>query len=523
LGAFALVAGALQIVATAALGRARSDAIARAAAEGATLYLVGALASGLGLLVVWLLRRRPLVAAVTFLLWQGAVFWPLRARGSRLGLAYHGEYILHHFVALLSAAVCMAVLSHWIRRIELGRARFGSVVLGGLGSIVLLFSHVVSQPSLLLRLPESLHQAATAALLSAVIVALVVFWRRMQPPTMRMITALLLVPLMLRVGLAFPGGLAGAPVPMWGRSAVMTAIVIAATVTFVSFRPRMAMGLRIAVMALSALATAFLYVLYRRGFGELEDDVGGLAQSLFGFPLPYPNYVSDLKIFASMVGLFFIFNVVYGGLLASAERHRGVAFGLLCVAGLGLTNAQLALMVGAALLLLLDTSLRDDHEPPAMLLPPTPVDEILLATAERLGLPQPVTLADAPRTVVAMRGEVSSTSIDVRARRSSKHGWAVELRVGVIGRGRPSAELVPDDSQNGARPAHELGRTHRIEGSARALEQIGDPVLDAIIPFPRSRARFWEAGTSIALGDDLEQLEPGRLARLIVRLARSLG
>ena len=530
LGAFALVAGALQIVATTALGRARSDAIVRAAAEGATLYLLGALATAVGLLVVWLLRRRPPIAAVVLVVWQAAVFWPLSKRATWLGLAYHGEYILHHFLALVCAATCITVLASWRRRNELGPARLVPVTLGLLGAGTLAFLHVASQPSVQMRASSTLHETATAALLLSVLAGLAIGWRTIRPPAMRIVAVLLLTPLLLRIGLAFPEGLTGAAVPMGGRTALMTAVVLAATGVFVAFRPRLPTALRIAAVSLSAIATALLYVAYRRGFGELEDDVGGLAQSLFGFPLPYPNYVSDPKLFASMVGLFFIFAVVTAGLLSSTERPRGIAFGLLCVTGLGLTNPQLALMAGAGLLLFLDIGIeqgthgnpQDEGESTSALPPSTPVEDILLAAAERLDLPDPVTLADAPRAIVALRGEVATATIDVRARRLRSEMWAIDLQIGMIGRGRPDAELVPDSSQDGTRPAHELGRTHRIRGSARALEQLGDPVLDAMMPFPRARARFWEAGITIALGDDLEQLDAARLARLIARMARSL-
>jgi hypothetical protein len=521
-GAFALVAGVLQILATAALGRARVDAVARAAADGAGLYLLGAVATAIGLLAVWLLRRRPLVAVITFLVWQLAVYWPLLRRTSMLGLSYHGEYILHHFAALISAAACVTVLRSWSRRAELGRARWIPVVIGVSASMALVVLHVISQPSIVLRAPPAVQQVSTAALFVSAIAGLAICWRNLRP-NMRLVVGLLLVPLLLRVALAFPDGLTGAPVPMWGRWLVMTSIVIAATGTFIAFRPRVTPPLRITLVVVSALVTAILYILYRRGFGELEDDVGGLAQSLFGFPLPYPNYVSDAQIFICMVAIFFILNVVYTSLVSSHDRHRGVALGLLGVTGLGLTNAQLGLMAGAGLLLLIDTSTDDEDETQSTAVPPpAPVDEILLATAERLGLPQPVALADAPKTVVALRGEVSSMQVDIRARRVGRDAWELDVRIGVLGRGRPRVELVPDAGQAGQRPAHEIGATHRIRGSARELEQLGDVVLDAMMPFPRARARFWEAGTSIALGDDLEQLEPGRLARLVVRVARSL-
>ena len=58
---------------------------------------------------------------------------------------------------------------------------------------------------------------------------------------------------------------------------------------------------------------------------ELEDGIGGLAQSLFGFTLPYPTYVPGWKIIVVTVALFFVFATVYGGLMSWNERVRGLA------------------------------------------------------------------------------------------------------------------------------------------------------------------------------------------------------
>ena len=110
LPAMAAVAGLLQLIAGVALGLASPEALHRAAREGprATILVVLALA-GCGLLA-WLLRQRPAAAAGLGLagpLLAGLVVW--KGGLSKLGLAYHGEFILHHFLALVCAALCLAI------------------------------------------------------------------------------------------------------------------------------------------------------------------------------------------------------------------------------------------------------------------------------------------------------------------------------------------------------------------------------------------------------------------------------
>ncbi|MCA9708921.1 MAG: hypothetical protein KDK70_23955, partial [Myxococcales bacterium] len=148
LAAVALIAGILQVMATVLLGLASLDELRAAAAEGAQQYLLGTLAAVLGVIVVWFLRRRPLWAAGLLLVWQAAVFWPLHTRTSLLGLAFHGEYVLHHFTGLLAAATCVAIGMHWIRRADLGPGRVVPGLLAVAGALTLLLAHLLEQPNL---------------------------------------------------------------------------------------------------------------------------------------------------------------------------------------------------------------------------------------------------------------------------------------------------------------------------------------------------------------------------------------
>lgn len=522
LGAVALLAGVLQVMATVLLGLAPLDDLRAAAAEGAQQYLLGTLATGLGLVVVWFLRRRPLAAAVLLLVWQGAVFWPLRARTSLLGLAFHGEYVLHHFTGLLAAAICVAIGAHWLRRRELGPAR---LVPGGLavaGTLALVLAHVLEQPSLGGVVPAWLERSGTAALLLSWGTAVPALWRHLGPPRLRWVAVALWVPFVVRVALSWPEGLAGASVADAGRPVLMIGMVAAAVATFAGFRASPSPPIRTLVLTFSGLATVLLYYFYRHGFGELEAGLGGLAQSLFAFSLPYPSYVPAWKVWGVMLGLFAMFAAAYGGLVTPGQRVRGVALSLLVVTGLGLSTPPLVLMTGAAALLWIDSLSGGGPAAAARTPPPRPMEEILGATAERLGTPGVVMLeGGSGDTLLAVRGEVGEAVLDLRARPGgASEGWEVTLTVGLLGRGRPRMALYPEPGDDGPRPAHLLGRTHRARGEVRRLEHLDDALLDAVQPFPQAVIELWDAGARATLGGELSQLDDERLAALIRELAR---
>jgi hypothetical protein len=196
-------------------------------------------------------------------------------------------------------------------------------------------------------LPSAVTDLTTVIALLSPAVAIGVLWTRAAPRRLAWVSVALLVPVLARIGFALPEGLSGGSVPDVWQSVVMFTVIVAACITFWAFRPEMPKPIRALVMVLSALATTLIYLIYHRGFGELEDGIGGLAQSLFGFVLPYPSYVSVWKILLVTVALFFVFATVYGGLMSWNERVRGLALGLLAITGIGLSNPQLVLMLVA--------------------------------------------------------------------------------------------------------------------------------------------------------------------------------
>jgi hypothetical protein len=516
LAALALLAGVFQLLAGIRLGLARTDALETAATEGAGIYILATLAASLGLVAIWLLRRRPLVAVGALLLWELLVFWPLYYRTSLLGLALHGEVIAHHFVTILSAILCVALPLRWAQRRDLGRVRTAPLLLAALAVAALVSAHLLSNtgfPTL-----RWLEQVGAALLLTSTVAGLVALWRHTHAQRARVFFIALFAVLILRIALAGLDGLSGALVPATRVPLLMTFAVLASALGFFLIRPHLGLLLMALVSAGSAVVTVFFYWVYRNDFGHIEDSIGPLAQSLCGFTLPYPSYVEGWKITVVVFAIFFVLNTAYTCLLSAPDRERGIALGLLVTAGLGLTSPQLVLMVGAAFLLFLDT-LGRVPEPAADEPKLDPVDLLAMLT-EGLGFPGPIVLDEDAGRVVAVRGVVGDTSVDLRARPDGDEGWRILLRVGVVGRGRAALELIPEAGSRGRRPPHEIGSTHRLRGEPRDLEALGDGPLDALVPFPSARARFWEAGSEVDLGDDPSLLDADSLAALVRALAR---
>jgi hypothetical protein len=174
-------------------------------------------------------------------------------------------------------------------------------------------------------------------------------------------------------------------------------------------------------------------------------------------------------------------------------------------------------MLVAGHLLWIDTLVeKGDTEAAA---PAQPVEDVMSKAADLLGLPAPVVLETVEGAVVSVRGDLHGTAIDVRARPMPAGRWLMTVRTGVMGRGRPDVELTPDRGEGGERPTHEISRTHRVRGSVRALESLGDEALDALVPFIDARARFWAAGAEIDLGRDLSGLDAEGLGNLVRAMA----
>lgn len=541
LAGVALVAALLQVVASIALGMARSDDFARAAAEDPRVYLVVAALLTAAVYSVWLVRERVPVALTLAVAWPVGMAFGLRGHASGLGLAFHGEFILHHFSALLCLILAVSVPFNWARDRRLGRLRWLPAALALPGAALLATAHLASA-SLPVD-PEWLAEAWVATtggalLLAAWPLAVALFWRDLGPKQRRPIALILLVPVLVRLGFSGPHGLSGelvgdAAIPWLGA-----AIIAAAIATLLLLRPRVDLWVTVLVGAICLLGSAFFFWLYEHGFGELEDGLGGLLQSLFGFQLPYPSYVDTAKAAALMTGLFFIFVTVYSALVSTEDRIRGIALGLMMIAGLGFSSPHLVLMLGVGATLFIETllpgapyrELRRDglldfavpSDPDAAAAVGSSLQACFESLAERLHLEPPMQVQTDRGSLVAMHGELDGLPVDLRGR-IERSGPRVEIILGVPGDGDPEFELIPDRGQRGQRPAHLLSRSHRVAGDVRALEVFGDAPLDALSSFPTAYLRAWPAGVEVELGRDLAGLRVDNLEALVRGVTRSLS
>lgn len=543
IAAVALAAGLLQIIASVALGLASLERFTAAADERPAIYMVVAVLIGAGSLSVWLMRGRLAIALTLAAVWPVGMWYALRPHTSLLGLAYHGEFVLHHLAAMLCLFVAVGVPLAWAFDDRLGKLRWFPAVFAVPGTLALVGSHLGRAPLGPLWLADrSLATTGAALLLLAWPVAIAVFWRQLGPRQRRPLSVLLLLPLLVRVGTAGWDGLSGELVPQAHIVWVGAALIVTGISTLVLLRPRLEHWVLAVVGIICLLGSMFAYYLYEHGFGELEDGLGGLLQSQFGFVVPYPSYVDDTRSAALMMGLFFMFVTVYAALVSAEDRVRGIALGLMVIAGIGFSSPHLALMFGTGALLVIEGMLpgAPDREldaapgysayvPQDLEQAATPSDgqlarvhAVLDGLAERLGLDAPTVVATGPHAAsIGLRGELGGAVLDVRAR--VEPGAArIELSVGLPGRGDSVFELIPDPGKRGQRPAHLLARSHRVHGEMRALETFGDAPLDALTCFPTAYLRAWDGGVSVDLGRELVSLRVDHLEALVRSLARAL-
>ncbi|EDM78545.1 hypothetical protein PPSIR1_14945 [Plesiocystis pacifica SIR-1] len=572
LAAVALVAGLLQVLASVALGMARADDFEAASSESSAIYLLAAALVTAGVFAIYLVRERPAIALTLGTVWPLGMFFGLRKHATVLGLAFHGEFILHHLAAILAFALAVMVPLRWARDEQLGPAwqRMGPAALAVPGAALLLVGHL----STLLQPPPPGSEAGLAQALSlggqpwitelgaglliaAWPLAVGLFWTRLGPAERRPIALILLAPMVVRLATAGVHGLSGALVAPAAVPWLGATMVVASVLTLGLLRPRLDRWVTAVVGIICLFGSMLFYYFYEHGFGELEDGLGGLLQSLFGFQVPYPPYTDDLRSAALMLGLFFMFVTVYTALVSTEDRSRGLSLGLMLIAGLGLSSPHLALMVGAGALLFIETLLpgaphrelgawngwggspkvpewvkleeiddEEDREAEGAGFAPNEADlrGTLEGLSERLAAAAPIAAEDDAGSTILVRDHLGDTPFELRARvpRRSPADVRVELTVGLPGRSEAAFELVPDTSERGPRPAHLLARSHRVIGDPRQLEAFGDEALDALTPFPTAYLRAWEAGAQVELGAELSRLRVDSLEALVRCLARAL-
>jgi hypothetical protein len=264
----ALTAGLLQIIASVALGMASLERFTAAADERPAIYMVVAVLIGAGSLSVYLVRERMAIALTLAAVWPIGMWYGLRQQTSWLGLAYHGEFVLHHFAAVLCLVVALSVPIAWARDDRLGKLRWLPAVFALPGALALAGSHLGRAPLGPAWLADrTLATTGATLLLLAWPVAIAVFWR---------LAIVLLLPLLVRVGLVGWQGLSGELIEQDQIVWLGSALIVTAIATLVLLRPRLEYWVLAVVGLICLLASMFAYYLYEHGFGELEAGLGGL-------------------------------------------------------------------------------------------------------------------------------------------------------------------------------------------------------------------------------------------------------
>lgn len=498
-----------QLVATLELSLSSDGAILRAAREGPIVYLLaaGALAVSAGVLATQRVRTLRVWAMLGLPGLLSAVLL-IRISGTRVGLAYHGERLLHHFLAALCAATCVAIALKWARDPALGRLRVAPAIPATVGAVLLLVEHLTRPADLSTSL---FGQVGTASLLLAAPLAFAALWPHLQPPRLRLAALLLLAPLILRCALGGRSALMGMPLGTDAAAPVLIVIGLAALAGAVLMRPRAERGFHGPALGLAGIAVYILHRGYTQRFGDLEAVVGGLARSLLGFELPYPGYLPTWRLVGAMMVLFTVFAVTTTALLSRRDHTRGLCLVLLVTAGLGLSSPQLVLMTGAGLLLAIDTLIGAPAPAPRSVPPTAPLEAIVADAAVLLRLPGPTVLEQQRGAVVVLRGDLDRVPIELRARQD-RGEWSVVLQAGLLGRGAPELELIPGRDHH---DPHPLVAEHRLRGDPRRLERLPESFLLALAHFPEHRTRIWPGGCQVDLGPRLDRLDPAVLASVL--------
>ena len=520
LAAVVLLAAVMQTLAAIALGLGELVDVRKAAAEGPGAYVGSTLFAAAAVATAWSLRRRPAIALPLLFLWPLPIYLLFGHRLTALGLAFHGEFILYHFVGFVGAAATLGFPLRWALFEDdlrpLGALRFVPLVGGSVAAIGLGLAHLAGVPWIRVPGVEILATVGAAALLLTWPTTLVIAWSRSGPPGPRLALGLLWIPFAVRLLGAQGNGLTGAPIaPDWTFALGLAFVATSAVVAYL-VRPRLEWWVQGLIAGVCVVAVTFFWLLYNYMFGIFEDGLDGLIRSFVGFTLPYPEYVADWKVLGFMLGAFFVLNTIYATLVSTADRPRGVALALFAVGGIGLSSPHLLLLTGTGVMLYLDTLLWPQRsiprERPEATEGPLDGEELLDAVAERIVAEPPVTVDG----VTVLRHHLEGVALDVRVRASR-----MEATIGHPGRSRPTFELVPAKGDGGQRPAHLVSRSHKVAGDPRALEDLGDRPLDAMVALPQLRARYWEGGWELELRRGLADLTADRLEALLRACARS--
>ncbi len=505
LGGLIAVAAVLQIIAVVVLQIPKVAELERAATLGPSRAIAVLGGFGIALLVAWLLRERTGLAVAVSVGILGASWLWGSTRGSLLALVLHGELILYHFTVLASVGLIASLGARWLGDAVLAKRALPAAVAAvaaSIGTISLLAAHVMAGDEASAAVAKRLASVGAIAGLVGVALFCALSWSLARSRRDLIAVLLILVPMGLRIVMARADMFAGGPLTPLGASWVGVASVIVAVAIVILLRPTLPLWLTLSLALVCVAASSLGYFIWAHGYGRVEGGLDPLLRSLFGYALPYPQTIPHGMVAAFLLMVFCILLAVYGNLVSATERTRGIGLLLCACAGLGMSSPQLVLLMIAGLSLLIDAgrTLEPDEDEDPVLATATPagirieVMAMLDALATRLGVDEPLLIEH----VGMLRGDLEGVPIDLRVRLRDTTA-KTEL---VLGHSLSSHALVvlrPDAGHGGARPAHLIGKTHRADGDLRALEVVGERVLDAVHGLPAALWELHDAGTRVEI------------------------
>ena len=528
LAGIALVVGVAQLLAATTLELASPRELGAAQARGpvALYWLLGSVA--LGSASVYAIRRNPPRALLSGVLWSLATAYGVYRGGHARDLAFYGEPVAYHLLAILSTLLIWNTTWKWLRDASLGgKRRALPAILACSGSAILLLEHLGASVEALapLRTLGVFSGIARMFILLSWPVALWVAWNQLRGISARFVPLFGSALLTLRVAAAGPEGLLGATVEGAGVIVVCLSFIVVAMATAVAMRPRLGLYVHIVLGAVSMGACLLFLSVYYSGYGSIEDGLSGILRSLFGFdvPLPFHDQPGWWRPAVVMVGIFFLFYSAYASIVSAADRTKGVALSLMLLAGLNLLSPYLVLMLGAGGLYFVDVLLVESRQRSTAERAEANADLLVLleALSERLGFEAPVRIAGRRGEVLKLFGKLRNRPAELLIRTQPGKAPQAELMAGVLGRGDPLLSLLPDGSKRGERPSHLIARSHRLKGEVRVLEAMGEQPLDAMMPFVDGEMHVWDGGVFCQLGSLVSEASVDEVEALVRACART--
>ncbi|MGB1700086.1 MAG: hypothetical protein ACPHRO_09045, partial [Nannocystaceae bacterium] len=272
-----------------------------------------------------------------------------------LPFAIHLEVVTYNLLAILSVIICVGVPIALLRREpQRWRSAWAPLLLSSVGATVLFGLHLSAAvaPTWTTTVPRTL---LCGTLLATMVVLPLGTWiaREQQRVPTSICGAAITILVALRLSLSATPCALGSEIADMHTTTFGAALVATAMICAFALRPSLERWVRGLISVLTVVAVSLGWLTYSQGYGSYEDSLGALIASFLAFQLPYPGYVPEWKAVGALVGLFFGLSCIYANIVSTKDRNRGVALGLMVLAGLSFSSPHLilAFAAGASLLL----------------------------------------------------------------------------------------------------------------------------------------------------------------------------